>query len=302
MSGAADLTIVVPAYRCAPYLPATLASALRCEGARILVAEDAGGDDTLEVARRWQARHPDRITVLQNPRNLGMTGNWQSTIAQVQTPFALKLDGDDVVVPSYVSAAVQSLRANERLGIIGGGMRTITPAEYVHPTEVEALADPAAPRPVEVLSGRDACRFVLRWDPFPCSSSTIYRMSAWRAVGGFDVGLSWCSDREIWFRVARGWSVAFDPAVAVLYRVHANSSTGAHGSSDRYVYEFDRMLRSAVRVWPEPELRRDFRRSLRVNTKAYFGSAWRAVKRRRFGEVLPRIARGFRSAAKTLAT
>jgi len=44
-----DLTAIIPAYRCANFLPAAVQSLLQCP-ISIIITEDCGGDDTLPVA------------------------------------------------------------------------------------------------------------------------------------------------------------------------------------------------------------------------------------------------------------
>lgn len=287
--GASGLTIVIPAYRCARYLPATVESALACAGARVLIAEDCGGDQTLNVARELERRNPDRIGVVANPRNLGMTGNWQQALSAVATPLALKLDGDDIVRPEYVAAAVKFLEAHPEVGVVGGGVKEVDERFGV---EEPVPRDSDGGGFFRDFSGSEALRFIIEWAPYPASSSTIYRMEHWREAGGFDVGLKWCSDREIWFRLARRGAVGFYTGTAIYYRVLPTSESARARRGDLYCYELSRMLRRAKREWGDASPGRMMRKAFLVNAKAFFGSATRAMRAGRFREVFPRAAGG----------
>src|SRR3954469_22558012 len=92
-----DLTVVIPAYRCGKFLPATVASALRPPGTHVLIAENGGGDDTPQVALDLQKKYPDRIRVTTNEKNIGMTPNWQKAVSSVQTPYTHYLSADDII-------------------------------------------------------------------------------------------------------------------------------------------------------------------------------------------------------------
>lgn len=292
-----DLTIVIPAFRCAKYLPATVRSALRCGEMPILIVEDHGEDGTLETAQALAAKKPDRITVVAQPKNLGMTRNWQSALQRVQTPLAQKLDADDIVSPAYVQAALQFLDAHPNVAIIAGGTHDV--AEDFGLAEGAQIPDfPVTPADFAEFSGVDAVKRLLE-GVYPCSASTIYRLSAWQKVGGYDFD-SLIPDREIWFRMALHGSIALTERDAVYYRVYGDSVSGDIRRNDRWCYEFSYLYRKARRDWPQKELAPLFRKQLAVNSKAFFGSSIRALKAGRFGQIIPRAAGGIRDAACAL--
>ncbi len=120
-----DLTIVSPAYRCVPFLGASVRSALRSGEMPILIVEDHAQDGTLEAAQALAEQNPGRITVFAQPKNLGTTRNWQSTLEMVRTPLVLKLDDDDIIEATYAQAALEFLDQHPNVGIIAGADRDI---------------------------------------------------------------------------------------------------------------------------------------------------------------------------------
>ncbi|MGD0462315.1 MAG: glycosyltransferase [Tepidisphaeraceae bacterium] len=300
-----DLTIVIPAYRCARFLPATVRSALRCGEMPILIVEDHAPDDTLETAQALAKQNPGRITVVAQPKNLGTTRNWQSALEQVRTPLTLKLDDDDIIDPPYVQAAMEFLEEHPKVGIVAGADHDI-PEDFGVGEDLANSDFPVTDSPVTAAdfreySGVDAAELVLRADPYPGSSSTIYRMSTWREVGGFDANLGWCADREIWFRVALHASIAQTKREVVFHRMHPIGVTGNFRRGDRFCYEWSYMYRKTRRAWPQRELTPLFRRHMAVNSKAFFGSCRRAARAGRFKEIIPRALAGFRDAAWALS-
>jgi glycosyltransferase involved in cell wall biosynthesis len=293
-----DLTIVIPAYRCAKYLPATVRSALRCGEMPILIVEDHGQDGTLETAHALAEKNPGRITVVAQPKNLGMTRNWQSAMQLVKTPLAQKLDADDIVAATYVRSALEFLDSHPRIGIIAGATHVV--AEDFGLDEGNEIPDFAVTAAdFREFQGVDAAAFLLSGKMYPCSASTIYRMSTWQKAGGYDVE-SLIPDREIWYRMALHGSIALTEREAVYYRVYGESVSGDIWRGDRWCYEHSYMYRTARRYWPQRELAPLFRRQLAVNSKAFFGSSVRALKARRFGQIIPRALAGVRDAACAL--
>jgi len=293
-----ELTIVVPAFRCAKYLPSALHSAILCRPAEILVAEDQSGDRTLEVAEE-SAGHVDvPVTVYANPHNLGMSRNWQTAMERVRTPFALKLDCDDIVLPGYVRRAYRYLQANPDVGVIGGWRKLIDDKSHLDPRQLgdlERFYDDSGS--IEKFEGIDALRFVVPGQPFPCSSTTIYRMDAWREHG-FETRLNWCTDWEYWFRVASTHAIGWHPGRAALYRDYDRNVTASYGRADNSCYEIDLTLRQARDFWPGREARALLRRRMLRNALKYFGSCWRSAKRGRVKEIPRRMVRGI---AQTIA-
>ena len=280
-----DLTIAIPAFRCARYLPATVASALHCPGAAIVIAEDCSGDDTLAVARELEKQNPSRVRVIANPKNLGMTGNWQSTPANHHAlhPEARRRRPDHA---AYVQAAMQFLKSYPEASIIGG--ERIDVDENFGVDGNLPPDKPFSPADFQLMSGVQALDFLIRWQPYPASASTIYHMPRWRAAGGFNGKLGWCSDRDMWFRIGHTSAIVYSPRPAIYYRVLPTSVTSRVSTGDLYPFELSIMLRDARKRWREPQFRALTRRGLLVNAKAFGGSIRRAAKAKRYGEMFPR--------------
>lgn len=315
-----DLTIVIPCYNAERFLYESVRSALECESAPIRIFDDCSTDGSLEIAYKLANLHPNRIQIFTNPKNLGMSANWQHAIETVETDFCLKLDADDTINPFYVFEATSLLRANPSVQIIGGKANLIdyfSPSKSSEPSsEPTSLAagslvanntskDPAIDTTVfhqqtSILSEIDACRFILRWNPFPSSLSSIYRMAAWRSIGGFETRLQWCTDREIWFRMARLGAIAFYAGIAGTYRAHDSNVTTTMMRKDLYSYDLEKMFISNRKNWPESELRSDWKKQLSLVAKAYFGSSVRALRRCDLPSSFDRLIRGLRLASSTI--
>lgn len=296
-----DLTVVIPAYRCAEFLPAAIASALRSPAVEIIIAENASGDSTLAVARNWRDRYPDRIRVLETPRTIPIVGaNLNRGFREVRTPFAMRVDGDDVVLTKHISHAIARFKADQKLGIVSGLYTRIRANEYTDPAH--SPADPDIPAEgYRQLSGLEAGRFVLGWDPSLSSSGTIFRMEAWNDAGGFDPTLTWGEDWELWFRIARRWSVGYFTSPVTLYRVNDSGLSSDHVHHDRLCFQYDYIYNAARRVWPEREMRTQFRKAFFRSARTYCGSALRAFERRRFADVPRRAIRGLLVLARAAA-
>jgi glycosyltransferase involved in cell wall biosynthesis len=70
--GGKNVTLIVPSYNASLYLAETLSSLLlqSYKNTEILVVDDGSTDNTFRIALRFQSQD-SRVTVIQNPRNLG---------------------------------------------------------------------------------------------------------------------------------------------------------------------------------------------------------------------------------------
>ncbi|MGD0013240.1 MAG: glycosyltransferase [Bryobacteraceae bacterium] len=290
-----DLTVVIATYNSSAFIRDTIASALACAPATVIIADDASADDTLSVVRSSFTSPAPNLILLTAPKNIGLTRNWNRAIQQVDTAYCLKLDHDDLALPAYVREAIQFMRTSEDVAIIAGRAGDIPDG-----VALDSLLD-RTPEPgcITRLAGTAACRMVLDWAPYPCSSSTIYRTAAWREVGGFDTRLSYCNDREIWFRLAARRPIAFCNDVGALVRIHESNYTKEILASERVPYECEHMFRSAYTIWRGTGVDRAFAGKFRAVAKNYIGSALRVAAARPI-EVPARLYAACRTMAQSI--
>src|SRR3954447_7237173 len=294
-----ELTVVVPAHRCAAYLPVAVASVLHGPAGHILIADDGGDAATVEAARRLAALYPNRVRVIHSQTTRGTATNMNEAAAQVETPFFAKLDGDDVLLPGFLESAFPLIADRPRIAVIAG--------HDIRIEEHEAMAfEPALlpkarriTRP-EVMSGTEAYRFILQWNPNPCSSGVIYRTEAFQQIGGYDRTISWGEDWEIWLRFARNWEVAYTGTASALYRIHQQSATATGATNNRLCFGYDAVYRRAAEVCQDPEVLPLIRRAFFGVAKHYFGAASREARRSR-KESLSRCRLGFRALSTAMA-
>ena len=116
------VTILIPAYNEAAFLPATLESMLDLieVGADLVVVDDGSTDNTAEIARK----HIESLGVgrlLNHRGNLGKAAALNTGILTVESPFVLTLDADTIVSRDAVTAAINCLHddALQSRGVAG---------------------------------------------------------------------------------------------------------------------------------------------------------------------------------------
>ena len=91
-----SVSILVPTYNYACYLPEAIESALEqdYEDFELIIADDASQDDTEEVCRAYEKKD-SRIRFVRHEKNLGMVENWNWCLEQARGKYIKFLLADD---------------------------------------------------------------------------------------------------------------------------------------------------------------------------------------------------------------
>ena len=119
------ITVVVPSYNHARFLPACLASvqAQTFEDWRLLLIDDGSRDESLQIARAAALLDP-RIEVRANETNLGTYGAQQRGLDESSSPLVAIMNSDDLWAPTKLARQVEALDRHPEAAFcyVRGGM------------------------------------------------------------------------------------------------------------------------------------------------------------------------------------
>src|SRR5947207_15375140 len=103
MAALPPLSVIVPNYNHAKYLPTCLTAILRqsLQPIEIIVLDDASTDNSLEVIRQFAAENPV-IRLVQNENNLGVMPSLNKGVELSRGEYVYIPSADDEVVPGVV--------------------------------------------------------------------------------------------------------------------------------------------------------------------------------------------------------
>lgn len=216
-SADATVTVVIPCYNYARFLPAAIGSVLAQQGVAVdvVVVDDASTDDSLAVAHDLARRDP-RVSVIAHAANAGPVQTFNDGLAAATGEFLVRLDADDLLTPGALQRAVAVMQACPTVGLV-----------YGHPLHFSG--DHLPPH-------RDrATRWTLwpgkRWLADRCRSGVnvitspevLMRRSVVGRVGG-QQPLDHTHDMEMWLRIAAFADIAYiQGADQAWHREHAQS-------------------------------------------------------------------------------
>ncbi len=188
------ISVVIPAYNCAAFLPAAIESVLAqtYTGAEIIVVDDGSTDGTGVVL----AAYRDRVTVLVQ-ENRGLPAARNAGVRAANGEFIALLDADDSWLPEKLEAQMPHF-SDLQVGIV----YTDFAVQYADGRFQESYL---VNRPLAgdgyVLEAYIQSRFL-----FP--STMVLRRECLEGTGLFDEEMLACEDIELFARICARWKVA----------------------------------------------------------------------------------------------
>lgn len=216
------VTVLIPAYNAEEYVAAAVQSVLAqsYRDWEIVAVDDASTDGTRSVLQRFAS---DRVRVEANPRNLGMTGNWNRCLSMARGDLVLKLDADDVLKPRALELLVSAFEGN----VIAAGIRALMCDPSLEPFDGIPGDDVMMRRGIDPYADtvRDDWYDIAAFtDQLWASSAFMIRRDFLSATGGWDEAFGCASDSELMWRVMeQGRPIAHRGAVGTLYRIRPGS-------------------------------------------------------------------------------
>ncbi|GGF45058.1 hypothetical protein GCM10011519_18620 [Marmoricola endophyticus] len=123
------LSVVVPVYNVARWLPATMDTLLAqpVRDVEVVVIDDGSSDDTLAVAHGYAARDP-RVRVMTQP-NSGVSIARNTAVPTCRGEFLTFADGDDVLPADAWTTMLRTLRRTGSDFVVGNAVREELPPE-----------------------------------------------------------------------------------------------------------------------------------------------------------------------------
>jgi len=236
------VSIVVPAYRNAPFIEATMRSILDQDHREleVIVADHSSDDGTLDRLQQFAA--DPRVTIVTTPAGGGAPANWRR-VTELATGRYLKLVcGDDIIRPQLVSRQVARLEANPR-ATIAASQRDIVDARGGVLISARGLGGLKG-----TVDGREALRRTVRsgTNIFGEPGCVMFRREAFMEAGGWDDRWPYLIDEASYARMLLlGDLEAIDASLAA-FRLSAGqwSVALARSQSDQAV-AFHNALRAA---------------------------------------------------------
>jgi glycosyltransferase involved in cell wall biosynthesis len=207
---ARGISVILPTFNNAHFLPASLGSILRQTYApiEIIVVDDGSTDDTREVLRPYT----ERIRYLYQP-NAGLSAARNTGIKNATHPYLAFLDADDEWLPEMLARAMEKFQQlSADFGVV---------ACLAHRIDLQGQRL-ALNQAVREITGEITAADILLMSRFGATAVAV-RRRIFDDCGLFDTDLRSSEDRDMWIRVAQRWRIFLHEERLLLIRRHTGS-------------------------------------------------------------------------------
>lgn len=205
------VSIVIPCYKQANYLPDAINSALNqtYKNVEVIVVNDGSPDNTSEVARKYPVR------LVEKP-NGGLSSARNAGIKAAKGKWILTLDSDDKIDPTYIQKAI--------------GLNDIVSCDLITFGDENQKWDSPNTFPTldqEIMDNQIHC----------CS---LYKKEIWDKIGGYDENMKLgYEDWDFWIRaMIAGYKIQVLREPLFFYRKHGISMVNGSRQNHKIIREY----------------------------------------------------------------
>lgn len=235
------VSVIVPLYNCAPYLPQALNSVFDQDypSLEVMAVDDCSSDDTLDVVKSYGGK----IKLIRQEKNGGAGAARNRAMAVAQGKYIAFLDGDDVWLPGKLKRQIDFLETHPDFDVVYGDFYKWLPDEQGIFQQPKDLYLEESMGLDERLSGEIYPEMLI--DSYVWIVTAVIRRSIIDRLGVFREELRKGEDYEFWLRASRVCRMAKLLGQLALYRQHPASTT-AKISDVNYEYL---VVKEAVDKW-----------------------------------------------------
>ena len=196
-----DVTVIIPVYNKEKYIARAIESVLRQshDNFELLIINDGSQDKSMENIKKYS---DPRIRVI-SQENKGVSAARNRGIKEANSKLVSFLDADDEYNKDFLKHIIELHQNYDSAGIYSTSYEVITPnGRRIIP---KILNVPKHPQGGII---EDYFKTILLSYPTTSSSSAV-RKEVFNDVGYFDENIRHGEDKELWFRIALKYKVAF---------------------------------------------------------------------------------------------
>ncbi len=259
------ISVVIPTYNSARYLPGTIESVLSqsWQDFEIIIVDDGSTDNTQEVVGDFNS-NKIRYMRIENsggparPRNVG--------IHHARGKYISLFDSDDLMAKEKLEEAVGFLERYPKLGLVFANFERCNergegiPGTFLDGlTAFEKIQKKQVGEKWFIIESVVAYQEMFRQN-FIGTSGVVAPKAVFLSVGGFDESIAGPEDRDMWLRISRQYSMGYLDIVGHQYRLRQSGIMG-RGPSVLAPYRI-RIWRKQLEAGLPPSLNRQARRNI----------------------------------------
>lgn len=185
----AHIDVILPAYNSEKVIGTAIESILAQSFSdwRLIICDDGSTDNTVKILRDYEKRYSDKIVVLQNDGNRGITYTLNNMLSMTQAKYVARMDADDKSRPNRFEKQFLFLEENPDYAMVGSNI-----IKFDEDGEFGVHRYPEKPEKKDFL-----------WNSPFAHPSIMIRKEVIDELGGYldDVRTQRCEDYDLWMRL-----------------------------------------------------------------------------------------------------
>jgi glycosyltransferase involved in cell wall biosynthesis len=219
------VSVVMPAYNCAPFIGETLQSVYRqtYDHWEVIVINDGSTDETAAVL----GPHLRTIRYFYQ-ENHGASAARNAAVRQARGELVAFLDADDVWLPEMLEVQVGVMQRAPECGLVFSDGKTLVGTRIRDESLFSRRLEPwirAHGTGDPLVAKGSLIRELSFWNEI-VTSGVMVRRDCFEAVGGFDEQITIAEDYDLWLRIARRYPMAAVRRSLWMYRWRDDSLSG----------------------------------------------------------------------------
>ncbi|MBC8508872.1 MAG: glycosyltransferase [Chloroflexi bacterium] len=216
------VSVIMPVYNGEKYLAEAIESILNqtLTDFEFVIIDDASQDSSLIIAREF-ARRDERIQIVENAENLGISVSLNKSIAITRCKYIARMDADDISLPERLDVQVAFMDAYPEVGICG------TWIQYI------GQQNKTLKLPVE----HDAIFARLLFENVLAHPTVMMRVASIREQAlHYDEEVRFAQDYEFWSRAINRVKLANINRILLYYRIHSQGVGSRYGQEQHEIH------------------------------------------------------------------
>lgn len=216
------ISIIVPTYNAAPFLPALCESILAqtYRNFEALFYDDGSTDGSFEVLKRYERDR--RFRIIRAAQNRGVNAATNELFKIFRGEYWCHPGADDLLLPTFIEQRLALMEMNPDAVLVHGPVAKVI-NEKDRELEISGPANPPLP---PKMAGEEALTLLLQHNVIATPSIMARSSVTRKVVPYFQTNWKYAQDWYLWLlHVATGGEVLWDSTPLYVYRVHSGSLT-----------------------------------------------------------------------------
>lgn len=292
------VSIIVPSYRHARYLPRRLDSLLNqtLQDFELIIIDDCSPDHSQEIIEQY--RSDPRVRIIYHQTNQGVNATINEGMALARGEYVHIAESDDWCEPTLLEKLCGLLDSHPNVGLAHAGLCIVDETDqflcYYRDRDKLPPDLQAHLKHDYIAHGKDEFEKLLQKNIYANCSGIIFRRHCYQTLGGRDQRFQLSADWHMWLRLCLYWDVAYLSEPLVYWRIHRETIRqdiqGFELLENVYIPVLEILsITSSLTIYEKYKLRTSFQRMWRQRLFKFFVLAVRIGDRDRISSVLKLI-------------